>query len=110
MFKTNNTLKELDISWSNVNDNGAVNIAKAIQINTTLLKLDISHNDISRAIAPDLSICFKVNNTLQELIISWNDAETALVYTTTDECYVYVDVMWSYPICYSQCAYIWLIV
>ena len=43
-LKENSTLKELDLSWNQMNQKAYVNILKCIVINYNLLMLNLSHN------------------------------------------------------------------
>ena len=96
LIKSNNVIKELNISNNKIGSHGIIKIAEAIQINTTLKLLDISHNDVTRCreVTTALSNPLKHNNTLQVLGISWNDDAFTYVYTVgiNNECYV--DNIW----------------
>ena len=84
--------KMISLKLCNINNNGAVSIAKAIQMNTTLRTLDISSNEtsldggvftsgydfnklknqITREGAKIVAIAIQVNTTLQKLDLSFN--------------------------------------
>ena len=79
-LQMNTTL--ISMKLCNINNNGAVNIAKAIQMNTTLHTLDMSHNEISKLYLPTNTItgegakvvaeAIQVNTTLETLDLSFN--------------------------------------
>ena len=79
-LQANTTL--ISLKLCNINNNGAVNIAKAIQMNTTLQTLDMSHNQISKLYLPTNTIigegakvvaeAIQVNTTLETLDLSFN--------------------------------------
>ena len=71
-LKYNNTLMELNISQNSITNKGTMNITEAIQVNTTLQKLDISNNILSDDGAAAISDGLKYNILLQELDMSQN--------------------------------------
>ena len=76
-LQRNSSLKELDISNNDIISHGIIEITEAIKVNTTLSLLDVSGNNMDRSaeVARALSDHLKHNNTLQVLKISWNDTE-----------------------------------
>ena len=71
-LKEDNTLQELDLSYSRITSKGARLIVEAIKVNKTLKKLDIKVNSISDNGATAISDGLKSNNSLQELNMSSN--------------------------------------
>ena len=71
-LKSDNTLRELNMSYNRLSDKGIVSIAEALKINSTLQLLNISHNIISNDGAVAISEYLMNNNTLQELNLSYN--------------------------------------
>jgi hypothetical protein len=76
-------LKELDLSWNEIQSKGAVALINAIGENSSLLKLDISWNAIgtkseaTRAVAQALSTCLAKNSTLIHIDLSQNQLSAA---------------------------------
>ena len=71
VLQMNTTL--ISLKLCNINNNGAVNIAKAIQMNTTLHTLDMSDNEISDDEVIAISDCLKKNSSLEKLNLSKNE-------------------------------------
>ena len=69
-LQMNTTL--ISLKLCNINNNGAVNIAKAIQMNTTLQTLDMSSNEISDDGVIAISDYLKRNSSLEKLNLSTN--------------------------------------
>ena len=70
VLQMNTTL--ISMKLSNINNNGAVNIAKAIQMNTTLQTLDMSSNEISDDGVIAISDYLKRNSSLEKINLSKN--------------------------------------
>ena len=70
VLQMNTTL--ISLKLCNINNNGAVNIAKAIQMNTTLQTLDMSNNKISDDGVIAISDYLKRNSLLEKLNLSKN--------------------------------------
>ena len=71
VLQMNTTL--ISLKLCNINNNGAVNIAKAIQMNTTLQTLDMSNNEISDDGVIAISDYLKRNSSLEKLNLSTNN-------------------------------------
>lgn len=76
-FKSNNSLKILDLSGNNIGYIGAKHIADALVKNTGVISLDISRNNIEEAGAIFLANMLKVNNSLIALNLSNNNIKDA---------------------------------
>ena len=64
-----NNLKELNLSYNRISNNGIVKLGEVLKAYRTLQILDLSHNDISNGVA--VSSCLK-SNSLKELNLSYN--------------------------------------
>ena len=71
-LKSNNSLQELDMSCNKITSEGAKKIGEAIEVNTTLHKLNINSNTISDDGAAAISEGLKCNISLQELYMEYN--------------------------------------
>ena len=69
----NSKLQEIDISGSNLQARGAINVAAALQSIVMLTKLCISNNNITHHAANDIAIAITCNVHLQHLSIGGND-------------------------------------
>lgn len=76
-FKSNHSLKILDLSGNNLGYIGAKYIADALVKNTGIILLDISRNNIEEAGAIFLANMLKVNNSLIALNLSNNNIKDA---------------------------------
>jgi len=81
----NITLQELNMSYNNIDDEGANGIAGIIQAMSMLRRLDISHCNISDAGSILISNTYmKSNKTLKELIISWKNDQITINTKSSD--------------------------
>ena len=71
VLQMNTTL--ISLKLCNINNNGAINIVKAIQMNTTLQTLDMSSNKISDDGVIAISDYLKRNSSLEKLNLSKNE-------------------------------------
>ncbi len=76
-FKSNHSLKILDLSGNNIGYIGAKHIADALVKNIGIISLDISRNNIEEAGAIFLANMLKVNNSLIALNLSNNNIKDA---------------------------------
>lgn len=75
MLESNNTLKFLNISNNQIEDNGItgpMGIAAALAKNTVLTHLNIAKNKFKEAAAEKIACALKKNSTLTELVLSSN--------------------------------------
>ena len=66
-------LRELDISWNNISDTGAIAISNCLRVNYPLLKLNLKRNEISCKGLQNIAESLQVNIHLQYLNISNNN-------------------------------------
>ena len=76
VLNTNINLKELDLSYNNIQTVGAVQIFKNT-VNLNLNKLNISHNNITDQGADDIAMFISQNIKLKELDLSHNNLQAA---------------------------------
>ncbi|CAM4784213.1 unnamed protein product [Rotaria magnacalcarata] len=69
----NMTLTTLNLSWSNIGEEGAAHLANALATNKTLATLDLTYNDIGEDGAAHLANALATNKTLTTLNISENN-------------------------------------
>ena len=81
--KVNETLTNLNLSYTRIGDAGAASIAEAIKVNNTLTNLNLSDNGISDTGARSFADAIKVNKMLANLNLSVNhisdDGATSIV-------------------------------
>ena len=72
MLQANTALKELNLSWNGIRDEGACELAKMLQANTALKELNLSRNGIGDEGACELAKMLQANTALKELNLFWN--------------------------------------
>jgi len=72
-LEKNNTLTTLDLSCTNLGNDGAKHIAEALQANSTLTTLIMRYNGIDSEGAEYIAMALQANNTLTTLDLSSND-------------------------------------
>ena len=102
-MKVNSTLQQLGLSYKEISNNGAKEIADALKVNSTLQKLYLGGNEISNNGAKELADALKGNSTLQELDlngrgVSCFNGETHLLYWNDHHNEVYFCNCWLYII------------
>jgi Ran GTPase-activating protein (RanGAP) involved in mRNA processing and transport len=72
LFSSNNLLTHLDISSTQLQDEGASLVSEMLKTNTTLISLDMRNTGITASGAAELARAFPFNRTLQQLDLSNN--------------------------------------
>jgi hypothetical protein len=76
-LETNTTLEDLDLSYSEIGDEGAVALARSLSDRNTMLKtLYLTYCDLSNVGAFALACMLERNNTIDYMAISMNDGIT----------------------------------
>ena len=71
--RTRTTLRELNLAFNRISDEGASHLASALCSNRTLHRLDLSHNNITDEGIGRLALSFeRSNRTLEELLLMQN--------------------------------------
>jgi len=75
------TLKTLDLAWNGIRRQGAIRMAKALNINTSLQKLDVAWNGFNSDGSEHMGMMLSTNTSLRMLDLSHNtvDAKSAIV-------------------------------
>jgi Ran GTPase-activating protein (RanGAP) involved in mRNA processing and transport len=71
----NSTLRDLDVSWNDISDAGAVALAGALMHNSGLLKLDIRDNPIELEGVRSIAKALRTNSMLNVLVLATRHPE-----------------------------------
>lgn len=69
-------VKELDLSYNSLGDEGLGAIADGLRNSLYLKKINLSHNDLTEAAARYLEEIFLTNDSIDDLNLSWNNLNT----------------------------------